>query len=625
MLALKSTLATMLVGLLLVAAPTSAPAQNGRVASWLTIGSGAGGFPDVLSDGDLFATGLAALGDIDGDGTPDAAAGAPRDDDGGPSRGAAWVLFLNSDGTVRATQKISTSQGGFSGALDNTDEFGTSTAGIPDLDGDGRNELAVGAPYDDDGLNDAGAVWLLFPNADGTEKSLQKISATTGGLTGPLALSDGFGWSVASLGDLDNDGNADLAVGAPFDDDGGVNTFVNKGAVWILFLNADGTVAAEQKISSLAGGFTGVLDDYDYFGASVAGIGDLDKDGVLDLAVGATNDNDGGKGRGAVWILFLNADGTVRDHQKISDTAGGFTGFLRDTDEFASSLAPLGDLDDDGDVDLVVGARMDDDLASSSGSLWVLFLNPDGTVKANQKISESQGGFYGNLNGYDKFGSSVAVVGDLDGDSIAELLVGAPFDDTGGTSRGAAWTLFLDGAPLSLCTEQPLSGCDASGTGRLKLQNKDPNSKDRLTWVWNPDTSTTLATLGDPTSGTYYALCIWDYLAATPIYKAGLAMEPGPLWRSRKDRGFNYRDRSGSPDGVFRVKLSAPASQPAKLRVMARGELLPIPVPVESDRFFDQDPNVLVQLVNSIGNCWDATFGPPAKTNTAENFIGRVK
>jgi hypothetical protein len=90
-----------------------------------------------------------------------------------------------------------------------------------------------------------------------------------------------------------------------------------------------GTVNSDQKISDTAGTFTGILDDIDFFGSSVASLGDLDSDGVADLVVGAREDDGGGSvfsDRGAVWVLFLNTNGTVKAHQKISDTAGNFTG-----------------------------------------------------------------------------------------------------------------------------------------------------------------------------------------------------------------------------------------------------------------------------------------------------------
>ncbi|MCZ6654226.1 MAG: hypothetical protein O7D91_14515, partial [Planctomycetota bacterium] len=209
----------------------------------------------------------------------------------------------------------------------------------------------------------------------GTVLSHQKISDTEGGFTGILDDGDGFGCSVASLGDLDGDGVGDLAVGAVGDGDGGVN----HGAVWVLSLSPDGTVKSHQKISDTEGGFTGILDDFDFFGMSAAALGDLDGDGVGDLAVGTAYDDDGGGGvtanRGAVWVLFRNLDGTVKTHQKISDTAGGTNGILDDNDRFGWSVSPLGDLDGDGVGDLAVGAPGDADGGLHRGAVWVLFLN----------------------------------------------------------------------------------------------------------------------------------------------------------------------------------------------------------------------------------------------------------
>ena len=357
--------------------------SDGIVKSHQKISDTEGGFTGRLDDGDRFGNSVASLGDLDGDGVVDLAVGAVRDDDGGTDRGAVWVLFLNTDGTVKSHQKISDTEGGFAGVLDDSDRFGMSVVSLGDLDGDGVGDLAVGAWKDDDGGTDRGAVWVLFLNADGTVKSHQKISDTEGGFTGQLDDADAFGVSVVSLGDVNDDGVGDLAVGAPLDDDGGKDQFAERGAVWVLFLNNNGTVKTHQKISSTEGGFTGTLDDGDSFGWSGASLVDMNGDGVGDLAVGAPLDDDGGPKRGddddpnhgAVWVLFLNDDGTVKSHNKISDTEGGFTGTLDFRDNFGVSVVSLGDLDGDGFEDLAVGAFHDDDGGFDRGAVWVLFLD----------------------------------------------------------------------------------------------------------------------------------------------------------------------------------------------------------------------------------------------------------
>ncbi len=347
---------------------------DGSVKSHQKISATEGGFEGFLYDHGNFGYSLTPLGDLDGDGVVDLVVGNVQDNDGGSFRGAVWVLFLNTNGTVKSHQKISDTEGGFAGVLDNGDRFGCAVATLDDLDGDGVSELAVAAFEDTDGGNGHGAVWVLFLNTDGTVKSHQKISNTQGGFTGAMDDWDYFGWSVGSLGDLDGDGVGDMAVGAVGDDDGGTTN----GAVWMLFLNNDGTVKAHQKISELEGGFTAVLDVDDWFGYSVPSLGDLDGDGVIDMAVGAAGDDDGGAQRGAVWVLFLNSDGTVKSHQKISATQGDFTGNLENDDWFATSTASLGDLDGDGVNDLVVGARGDDDGGPNRGAVWMLFLGAGG-------------------------------------------------------------------------------------------------------------------------------------------------------------------------------------------------------------------------------------------------------
>ena len=112
----------------------------------------------------------------------------------------------------------------------------------------------------------------------------------------------------------------------------------------------------------------------------------------------------------------------------------------------------MGDPDWDGVLDAQVGARADDDGASNSGAVYTLYMNSDGIVKTVEKTSSTQGGLSGVLGNGDNFGSSVAFVGDLDGDGIFDALVGARNDDDGGADQGAVYVLFMGTTPQSTIT-----------------------------------------------------------------------------------------------------------------------------------------------------------------------------
>lgn len=423
---------------------SSLVATSGRVASFQKIDGVTGGLTGGLENLGFFGRNVVALGDVDGDGITDVAAGAWADDDGGLDCGAVWILFMNRDGTVKAQQVISFAPaGGFTGIIAGGDYFGYSLSALGDVDNDGVPDLAASVPKANDGGAFRGGLWVLLLNSNGTVKANQKISSTTGGFSGTLDNDDQFGTGISGVGDLDGDGVPDLVAGAIRDDDDGVD----RGALWVLFLNANGTVKSHQKISPTTGGFTGTLITDDYFGTAIAKLGDLDGDGVPELAVGA-EDDDGGVDRGAVWIVFLNSNGSAKNQTKISSTSGGFTGALDNIDYFEFPAGP-GDLNGDGVPDLVVGGTGDDDGGTDRGAVWVLFLNADGTVRSHQKISSLEGNFSASLQNTDGFGNGIGTPGDLNGDLVPDLVVGVPFDDNGvaSSNRGAFYVLFLEAAP----------------------------------------------------------------------------------------------------------------------------------------------------------------------------------
>jgi len=428
-----------------------ASAADGDVKSTVEINDSTTNGP-TLTNVDKFGISVANIGDLDGDGVNDLAVGADGDDDGGTDRGAVHILYMNTDGSVDSIVEInsSTTNGP---TLTNVDKFGISVANIGDLDGDGVNDLAVGADGDDGGSTDRGAVHILYMNTDGSVDSTVEINdSTTNGPT--LADDDAFGRSVANIGDLDGDGVNDLAVGANLDDDGSTD----RGAVHIIFMNTDGSVDSTVEInSSTTNGPT--LASFDYFGYSVANIGDLDGDGVNDLAVGASGDNGGGANRGAVHIIFMNTDGSVDSTVEINDsTANGPT--LANSDQFGMSVANIGDLDGDGVNDLAVGAGSDDGGNTDRGAVHIMFMNTDGSVDSTVEINDSTTNGP-TLTNSDQFGRSVANIGDLDGDGVNDLAVGANLDDDGGTNRGAVHIMFVEGTlPPSTSTST-----DSTSTG----------------------------------------------------------------------------------------------------------------------------------------------------------------
>ena len=329
-------------------------------------------------------------------------------------------------GEVVSETKISDTQGGFTGTLSDIDRFGECVAYLGDVDGDGVGDLVTSTLRP----TEEGLAWILFMNANDTVKSHTAIGG--GGIGGYLPETesgDRLGQCGEGLGDLNYDGVPDLAV---MSEQGGEN------AVWILFLNTDGTVKSEQRIGSGDGGFpTGEFVAGDQFGRDIARLGDLDGDGVVDIAVGVPNHDDGGTDRGGVFVLFLEPDGYVKDWTRISDSTEPGLG-LTDGVKLGLGVAGIGDLDGDGVPDLAAGAFLDD-----TGVVYVLLLNADGSVKSHTTIGDAEVG--GGLNSQDRFGVGVAPLGDLDGDGVRDLAVGASRDDDGGIAQsGAVWVVLLN-------------------------------------------------------------------------------------------------------------------------------------------------------------------------------------
>lgn len=373
----------------------------------------------TLAAGDGYGKyGATSLGDLDGDGVVDIAIGAFSDDGAGTDRGAVHIHFMNADGSIKSTVEINDTTINGPTLVDYA-FYGIGVENIGDLDDDGVIELAVGSSSVD--LNN-GRIFIHYLNTDGSVKSTIEIDKTT--LNGPTTdESDGYGVSIANIGDLNDDGVQDLVVGA-YGDDAGGNGY---GAAHIHFMNTDGSIDSTVEINATTLNGPSITTANSYYGYAVEALGDLDGDDVEDIVVSEKFDDVQGSDRGAIHIHYLNANGSVKSTVTIDDaTANGPA--LADNDYFGASLANLGDLDGNGVVDLGVGAEGDDTGGLNKGAYYILFMNADGSLDSTYKIDETttNGPTFPTTNV--RFGTGSALAGDFTGDTTADLLIGMGYD-----------------------------------------------------------------------------------------------------------------------------------------------------------------------------------------------------
>ena len=345
-----------------------------------------------------FGAALAGVGDVNGDSVPDLAVGAPFQDVGCCDEGAVFI-FSGADGAPLHTLQAPSPQGGA--------VFGATLASVGDVNGDGVPDLAVGAPFQDAGdcCGDEGAVFL-FSGATGSW--LLTLQAP---FPQPFA---NFGAAVAGVGDVNGDDVPDLAVGTPGTD---VEGCCNQGAVF-LFSGADGPRLRTLRDPSPQAGAN--------FGAAVVRMGDVNGDGVPDLAVGAP-------GQGAVF-LFSGADGSrLRTLRDPSPQAGA---------NFGATLVGMGDVDGDGVPDFAVGAPGQDVGSCCDQGQVVVFSGADGTRLHTLRSPSPQP--------FANFGAALAGVGDVNGDGVPDLAAGAPLQDVGSCCDHGQVVVFsgADGTPL---------------------------------------------------------------------------------------------------------------------------------------------------------------------------------
>ena len=384
---------------------------------------------------------LAGNCDVNGDGYPDLLVGAYGSDDGGSGAGESYLLL---GGPTRWSGDSALSSADASWVGTAAAEYTSLELGlVPDMDGDGFDEIAIGTYENHEVANDAGKLYLVYGEAAagwGTDVSLSSADAAWLGED----EYDRVGRAVAGLGDVDGDGLGDLLVGGCWN-----SSVVYKAGEAYLILGDAGRAAGEASIASAAASFTGA-NDSDYVGRSVTGPGDLDGDGLAELVVGAycydTIDASGTTlaNAGKAYVILGRAAGWAADQPIETFADAGFVGEA-DGDYAGLVVSPAGDVDADGYRDLLVASYKSDLAAGDAGAVYLLRGSATGwSGEASLSMADA---VWTGEDALDYAGRSATGVGDVDADGYDDLLIGATGADDAGSNSGRAYLVLGSSAP----------------------------------------------------------------------------------------------------------------------------------------------------------------------------------
>ena len=425
---------------------------------------GANGFVIAgIDPSDLSGRSVSDAGDVNGDGIDDVIIGArgagrlvsvPFGQAMSNNVGESYVVFGQSGG-FSSSLNLSTLDGtnGFViNGIDADDHSGESVSGAGDVNGDGFDDLIIGADRGDpNGNSRAGESYLVFGSNSGFSSSLDlsALDGTNGFVINGIDRNDSSGHSVSGAGDVNGDGIGDFIIGAPTagptSNSNAGNT--NAGESYVVF-GSSGGFSPSLDLSMLDGtnGFVILgVDEQDLSGDSVSGAGDVNGDGIDDLIIGARSNAIGGAGESYVVLGNNSGFSSSLNLSSLDGTNGFVINGIDARDSSGVSVSGAGDVNGDGIDDVIIGAGgADPNGNSSAGESYVVFGNDSGfSSSLNLSSLDGSNGFA--INGIDANDviASVSGAGDLNGDGIDDVIIGASgADPNGNSSAGESYVVF---------------------------------------------------------------------------------------------------------------------------------------------------------------------------------------